>query len=159
MPDDEVFVDCLEFLRDQAVMTLASCKDNKPWACDLLYVADDQGCLYFLSAPGTRHVGNLEANELVSVSVHAQYTSWFSIKGVQCEAVVTRLDDSRRDRVEQLYYERFTDIGELIRNPQSEDEKKISQAYQKIAFYCVKPHFMRLIDNREGFATRREWAA
>jgi uncharacterized protein YhbP (UPF0306 family) len=155
--NEQIFAECLDFMGSQSVMSLATSKDNKPWVSDLLYVIDEDGRLYFLSSPLSRHVENLEMNARVSISIHAPYIDWCSIKGVQCEGEVIELDQVSKEQAEKLYYDRYADIAQLLKNPQTEQEQKISDAYKKTRFYQVKPFFMRLIDNQSGFASRREW--
>jgi hypothetical protein len=62
-----------DYLPEVIHMSLATCKDNKPWVCEVHFVYDNDLNLYFVSLPSTRHSSELRANPYVSGNIVKQF--------------------------------------------------------------------------------------
>jgi nitroimidazol reductase NimA-like FMN-containing flavoprotein (pyridoxamine 5'-phosphate oxidase superfamily) len=74
-----------EFLKQQNMCVLATCKGNLPRATPIEYRSKGLQ-LYFAAEPGTK-IENIKENPNVSVGVFLPYTDWDSVKGAQITAI------------------------------------------------------------------------
>lgn len=153
------------FLQHESVLALAlndsvnsSVDSGGPWVAPVLYVADDNLNLYFLSAPSTRHIAALPEDGRIAATIYRDYNgSWQSICGVQLQGHVTQVDEADREDIGARYFTRFPEVQALIDNPASEQEQRIGSAFAKSNFYRVTPSFIRFTNNADGFSSRTEW--
>ena len=98
-PVDRSWVRAL--LHRNRVLVLATTDGDRPWIAPLEYMMGDDLDLIFFSSTESRHVGHLEANGNVAVTVfdHIQpkVTEGLDVdlKGLQMECIATRLDPER----------------------------------------------------------------
>ena len=149
------------FLQTQSVLTLATLDSEGIWSAPVLYAADiksEQPKLYFLSSASSRHIKSLSDNSQIAASIYAPYKDdWQAIKGVQMKGQITKLDDHQRESFESLYFSRFPEISKIIERPNSEHEEKIASAFVKSGYFYFSPTYIRITDNSDSFANRREW--
>jgi uncharacterized protein YhbP (UPF0306 family) len=146
------------FLQSESVLTLSVNDDKGPWAAPVLYVADNDLNLYFLSSASTRHIASLPEDGVIAASIYTDYSgNWLEICGVQMEADISQVSDSGRAAAAARYFKRFPEVKALIDNPANEQEKRIGAAFGKSHFYRVTPTFLRFINNADGFSSRNEW--
>jgi len=146
------------FLQRETVLTLSVNDDQGLWTAPVLYVADDDLNLYFLSATSTRHIASLPEDGRIAASIYSDYNgSWQSICGVQMQACVKQVDDADRAVAAARYFQRFAEINGLIEKPANEQEQRIGAAFAKSHFYRVTPSFIRFTNNADGFSSRTEW--
>ena len=146
------------FLQRETVLTLSVNDDQGLWTAPVLYVADDDLNLYFLSATSTRHIASLPEDGRIAASIYSDYNgSWQSICGVQMQACVEQVDDADRAVAAARYFQRFAEINALIEKPANEQEQRIGTAFAKSHFYRVTPSFIRFTNNADGFSSRTEW--
>ena len=141
------------------VLTLATVSGGAPQAAALFYVADDQGRLYFLSAPGSRHSRNLAADNRVAVTIQGEVADWRQIQGLQIEGVAGPVTDpEEQTSAARLYRRRFPELAEL---PAMSDEQgsAVRGALEEAVLYCVVPHWIRWIDNTQAFGHKEEWTS
>lgn len=55
-------------------LSLSTCKDDKPWVCEVHYVYDDELNLYFRSKPSRRHSLEIMDNPYVAGNIVEQHT-------------------------------------------------------------------------------------
>lgn len=135
------------YLRTCHVATLATMGADGPWAAAVFYVSAGY-TLYFLSSPRSRHCRNLEQDPRVAVTIHADYSEWHEIKGVQLEGEATQLTGTEEERARQLYASKFPLIG---RAPAA-----IASALSRVRWYSIVPARLFFIDNSIGFGHRDE---
>ena len=138
------------YLRDHHIMTLASHGAEGVWAAAVFY-ANDGFAIYFLSAPDSRHCRNLVSDPRASAAVHADYTDWREIKGVQMEGLVSVLTGEEEEQARRLYGAKFPVVGKLEQAPAS-----IVKALAKVRWYRLIPERLYFIDNSAGFGHRDE---
>jgi uncharacterized protein YhbP (UPF0306 family) len=143
----------LEYMESHNTMTLATCRDDVPWAATVFYASDDLR-LYFFSAPDSRHCQNLAANGRVAVTIQEDYRDWRKIKGIQLEGRVAAVDSLiEKGKAMAAYARKYPDVMKVFANPAS---GALYQAFLKVKFYCVAPEKVFFIDNEQGFGKRRE---
>ncbi|MFC2008321.1 pyridoxamine 5'-phosphate oxidase family protein, partial [Chloroflexota bacterium] len=86
----------LNYLKEHNTMTIATSRDNVPWAATVFY-ANDDFTLYFLSDPAVaEHSRNIAENPQVSVTVYEDYPltkpdDWRKVRGVQMKGTAELL--------------------------------------------------------------------
>ena len=138
------------YLGEHNVMTLATQGVEGVWAAAVFY-ANDGFTIYFLSAPDSRHCRNLVGNARASATVHADYSDWKEIKGVQMEGLVSTLAGEEEEEARRVYGAKFPVVGKLEQAPAS-----IIKALAKVRWYRLIPERLYFIDNSAGFGHRDE---
>ena len=139
----------LAYLHDHQVMTLATVGQNGPWAAALFYV-NKEFTLYFLSAGHTRHVKNVVEHPRAAATIQEDYRDWPSIKGIQLEGRVTRLEGVERKKAISLYERKYP----FLKSAPSQ----IRLGLARVNWYCLSPHRFYFIDNSQGLGHRDEIA-
>lgn len=152
---EELKSQILDYMATHNTMTLATCRDDVPWAATVFYASDDLR-LYFFSAPDSRHGQNLAGNARVAVTIQEDYRDWRKIKGIQLEGRVAAVDSLiEKAKATAAYARKYPDVMKVFANPAS---GALYQAFLKVRFYCVTPAKVFFIDNEQGFGKRRELA-
>ena len=138
----------LAFLAEHHVLTLSTVGADGPWAAAVFY-AHDGLKLYFLSAPNTRHAGNIAANPRIAATIQRDYDDWPGIRGLQISGTVRTVAAEDEARVRALYQQRYPLIGGGAGVP-----RKLLEALDRIRWYAFVPSDIHLIDNTLGFAHR-----
>jgi uncharacterized protein YhbP (UPF0306 family) len=150
---EELKSQILNYMATHNTMTLATCRDDVPWAATVFYASDDLR-LYFFSAPDSRHCQNLDGNGRVAVTIQEDYRDWRKIKGIQLEGRVAAVDSLiEKGKAMAAYARKYPDVMKVFANPAS---GALYQAFLKVRFYCVAPAKVFFIDNEQGFGKRRE---
>ncbi|MDG1082215.1 MAG: pyridoxamine 5'-phosphate oxidase family protein [Porticoccaceae bacterium] len=146
------------FLHSESVLTLSVNDDQGPWTAPVLYVADEDLNLYFLSSSSTRHIASLPEDGCIAASIYSDYKGdWLGISGVQMAADISQVEETGRAAAAARYFKRYPEVKALIDNPANEQEKRIGAAFGKSHFFRVTPTFLRFINNADGFSSRNEW--
>lgn len=88
----------LEYLNKHNTMTLATARDNIPWAATVFY-ANDGFILYFISNPNSSlHCQNVRRNHHVAITIDEDYplkaaNDWRKVRGIQMEGIAEMLTD------------------------------------------------------------------
>lgn len=152
MPE-ELKQQILNYMESHNTMTLASCRENVPWAATVFYASDGTN-LYFFSEPKTRHCQNLMANPKVAVTIQEDYADWSKIKGIQLEGEVVEVDSTiEKAKAMAAYTRKYPSIIKIFTNPAS---GALYKAFLKVKFYRVCPQRVYYIDNEQGFGKRQE---
>lgn len=139
----------LNYLNTHHVLTLATHGTGGVWSAALFYVNRDF-TLYFLSAPSTRHIRNLDVNNQVAVTINENYGEWTAIKGIQLEGEVHQITAIKQiEEVKALYEKKFPFNG-----PEAPFE--ITVALSSVNWYVCNPSSMYFIDNSLGLGHRDE---
>lgn len=87
-----------EILRRNRYLVLSTTDGKTPWVAPIEYMLDDDLNFYFFSTDDSRHIRDIEENEVVAVAVFDREQPEYqpgvslSLNGVQMEAVATRID-------------------------------------------------------------------
>jgi uncharacterized protein YhbP (UPF0306 family) len=128
-------------------MTLATIGPEGPWAAAVFYV-NEEFMFYFLSAGHSRHSQNIAENSRAAGAIQEDYKDWPSIKGVQLEGVVSRLQAAEQRRARSLYEEKYP----FIKNATSQ----IHLGLARVNWYQMSPSRLYFIDNSKGLGHRDE---
>ncbi len=144
------------FIQSHFTLTLATAEGDQPWAAALYYVSDADLNLYFISDPGTRHVRQGLRSGAVAVAIHGAHQPWATIRGIQIQGRLEVIAPGDRNRVEAVYFARFSDVGMLIRTPAGATQARIAEKFGSSIFYRITPQRLRYIDNARGFGKPEE---
>lgn len=137
----------LEYLRQHQVMTLATIGPEGPWAAAVFYV-NEEFVFYFLSAGHTRHSQNIAENSRAAAAIQEDYKDWPSIRGIQLEGIVSRLQVAEQRWARSLYEEKYP----FIKNATSQ----IRLGLTRVNWYQMSPSRLYFIDNSKGLGHRDE---
>lgn len=174
--NEELKETVLDYLKRHYTMTLATARDNKPWAATVFY-ANDGFTLYFMSSPTIAwHSRNIADNPYVSVTVDEDYPlieqdDWKKVKGVQLEGKAEMMT-SEEDVAKAVtaYVTKYPFVAPylkmIIHHP------RITSFLEKVAerlpfvpsfkavtenkFYRVVPMRLWFVDNETSFERREE---
>lgn len=136
----------LEILEETHSCTLATMDpDGSPRATPMFFAFDDQLRVYFLSDPNTAHVANLLRDERVAMGFYPDVSGWKDIRGLQMKGTATVLSPDDLDQAWEVYQARFPFLSE------------IPEAVEVSVLYRFQPSWVRIIDNRRGFAFQVSW--
>ncbi len=75
----------IEFLKTQPTCVIATCSDNIPRASPVEFFPS--GLTLYIFTEGGKKLENIQKNPQVSVAVHAPFTGWETLKGVQITGI------------------------------------------------------------------------
>ncbi|MCH2478832.1 MAG: pyridoxamine 5'-phosphate oxidase family protein [Gammaproteobacteria bacterium] len=145
-----------EFLNNHNTVSIASKNNESVWAATVFYISDTDMNLYFLSSDKTQHIGNIQTDENVAITVYKDVEDWQSIQGLQGTGQISEVGSSDRDKILADYIKKYVFLDELLQNPKDDQEKKIAEQFTNIGLYVYKPNFFRIIDNSISFGFKQE---
>lgn len=145
------------FLAAHNTMTLATVgPDGAPQAAAVFYAADADLNLYFLSSPASRHSQNLAREPRVAATVQADGQAWQSIQGLQIEGTAHPVEAGRElAHAARVYAARFDFLRGLLEG--ADGPAALRGPLASTRFYVLRPAWIRLIDNTQGFGHKEEW--
>jgi general stress protein 26 len=75
----------VDFLKEQSLCVIATCSDNVPRASTVEYFPITT-TIYILTEGGMK-IENIIHNPTVSIAIHAPFTGWQTVKGVQITGI------------------------------------------------------------------------
>jgi len=128
-------------------MTIATIgKDGEPHAAGVYFASDEMISLFFFSDASSRHSLDTDSEPRAAVTVHGEGIGWQEIHGLQMRGVISAVQSNNEwQEAWVLYRTKFPfviDLEEIIKTNQ---------------LYAFKPHWIRLVDNRQGFGFKQEW--
>ncbi|AIA05089.1 pyridoxamine 5'-phosphate oxidase family protein [Streptomyces noursei] len=140
-------------LAEHTTVTLAYADEDGPQACAVLYAAgttpDGAPALYFVTAAHTRHgraLGRPGARAAFTVQRDGQ--EWSGLRGVQGRGGCRPLSGAERDAGWRAYTARFPFVAA---------DDRLRAALERTALWELRPDWLRLIDNAQGFGHKEEW--
>ena len=131
----------IKFLRRHHVMTLATCRDNRPWCCQCFYVYIDRLCgLAFTSDATTRHIAEALQQPHIAGSIALESKIVGILQGIQLEGTLTEPDGELLKEIKTAYMKRFP-FALLM------DTK----------LWFLELSSMKMTDNRLGFGKKLYW--
>lgn len=146
------------FLAAHNCMTLATVgPDGAPQAAALFYAADEGLNLYFLSSPNSQHSQNLARQPRVAATVHADGQAWQTIRGLQIEGAAHPVEGLRElAHATKVYAGRFEFLKGLLGADDASGPVVLRGPVASSRFYVLRPTWIRLIDNTQGFGQKEE---
>jgi uncharacterized protein YhbP (UPF0306 family) len=133
----------LDVLDKGYLLSLATADEAGVWACDVIYVHDDELNIYWMSAPDTRHsqavLSHPQAAAVITVSGQGEENL-----GIQVEGMVEKIEGERLDLMEKHFAKRKKPVPEA------------SESFLRgRSWYCLKPKRVDVICERLfGFEKR-----
>ncbi|MEV0266721.1 pyridoxamine 5'-phosphate oxidase family protein [Streptomyces sp. NPDC050617] len=144
----------LRALDGHTTMTLAYIDEDGPQACAVLYARGGDAeapVLYFVTSTSTRHGRALDApGARAAFTAQRDGQEWTELTGVQGRGGCRRLAGAERADAWRTYTERF---------PFTVASERLRTAMEATALWELRPDWLRLIDNAQGFGHKREWSA
>jgi len=126
------------FLQEHHVLSLATCSQTEPSACNLFYTYDkDTNSFIVASSEDTNHIQHILQNSLVAGTVVLETKTIGKIQGVQFKGEFVSLEDSS---LKKLYFKTFPYA--LAMNPK---------------LWQIKINYFKMTDNRLGFGKKIIW--
>ncbi len=123
-----------EYIDNVIHLSLATCKGDRPWICEVHFSFDNDLNFYFLSKPERRHSEEIALNPNVSGSIIHEHAIGEPVRGVYFEGVAELIQDIHADHPAYVTYcNRFGTGPEILDH----------------GFYRVKVSDFYLFDNRE----------
>lgn len=147
----------LKFLTLHNTMTLATVRDNLPYAASLFY-ANDGFNLYFVSSLNSRHSLNIDQIANVSVTINKDYSDsrmWKSIKGLQISGKAHLVPSQDVSAVKNVYFEKYP-FAESIFRDRNVGSQNVGSQSADFRFFDIVPESIRLIDNETAFGYKQE---
>ena len=131
----------IDFLRRHHVMTLATCRDNRPWCCQCFYVYVETFCgLVFTSDATTRHITEAMQQPSVAGSIVLETSIIGKLQGIQFEGEIVEADGELLKEIKTAYMKRFP-FALLM------DTK----------LWFLELTSIKMTDNRLGFGKKLHW--
>jgi hypothetical protein len=146
------------FLAAHTCMTLATMgPDGAPQAAAVFFAADEALNLYFLSSPSSRHSQNLTREPRVAATVHADGQAWQTIRGLQIEGTAHQVEVvGELAHAARVYAGRFEFLKGLLGASDANVPLVLRGPVASSRFYVLRPAWIRLIDNTQGFGHKEE---
>jgi len=143
----------LELVRSRRTLVLAT-GGSSAWAAPVYYLYDG-GRFHFFSSEKSRHVTDAMAAGQCGAAIFRDAEDWRDIEGVQMDGAleVAASDESSR-LVFARYVERFPTVRSFL--PEGELELDAFLAQFRARLYAFAARRVFYLNNRAGFATRRE---
>lgn len=138
-----------EFLNGHNTMSLATSRDNSPYAASLFYASDGL-TLYFISDPSSEHSLNISLNPKVGVTINTDHSDWRTVRGLQIRGRAYALEKAETERAMSVFEQKYPFLTEFL------GSNKLPRGAGHFAFFKVVPETIRLIDNRVYFGYRAE---
>ena len=128
-------------MRRHHVMTLSTCRDNRPWCCQCFYVYVERLCgLVFTSDTATRHITEALEQPHVAGSIVLETMVVGKLQGIQLEGKIVEANGELLKEIKIAYMKRFP-FALLM------DTK----------LWFVELLSMKMTDNRLGFGKKLYW--
>lgn len=138
-----------EFLHGHNTMSLATSRDNYPYAASLFYASDGL-TLYFLSNPDSEHSLNISINPKVAVTISTDHADWRTIRGLQIMGRAYEVREEEAELARNVFEKKYPFLTELM------GSDKLPRGAGYYVFFKVVPETLRFIDNRVYFGYRAE---
>ncbi len=136
-----------EYLPQVIHLSLATCRDNRPWVCEVHFAYDNDLNLYFISRASRRHSKEMADNERVAGNIVTQHVIDQKPRGVYFEGKGMLLEDvDEYHPAYTLYSERFGVEKEIL------DEAKTPEGYK---FYKIEVDAYYFFDARDSHPSKK----
>lgn len=146
-----------DLLESHNTISLATCHDGEPWNASLFFASDQHLNIYFVSDYRTRHARHIQESGIAVAAINADCALWTDVRGLQVEGRVTVTSGLERMNALRYYLAKFRDVKALFESPKDENEQTIAERLKAANMYCLKPSWIRLIDNSRWFGYKAEY--
>jgi uncharacterized protein YhbP (UPF0306 family) len=149
---DELRKLILDYLSLNKRMSLATSKDDVPWAATVLYAYDGDLNIYFLSKIETRKVQNLLTNSKVAATINEVTGGIGKVRGIQLEGECRMVGRLEAARVYALFLKKYFWLKDYIPSA----KQMFSKAIRDRLFKITPQKIYYLDDERFGPEGREE---
>lgn len=132
LPSEVLKGHILDYLSQNKRMSLATSKDNVPWASTVLYAYDPDFNIYFLSDADTRKVQNMLDNPKVAATINEVTGGIGKVQGVQLEGECSPVGKVEAAKGYALFLKRYFWLKDYISSPSAMFSKAIKNRLFKI---------------------------
>jgi len=130
-----------------STMTIATAgPTDGPHAAPVYFALATDGRLVFFSDPASVHASQAVGPARVAAAIYPASSDWTEIRGLQLHGTVRALPSGPEwDAAWEAYRRKFpfvAGLGEIV---------------ERNWLYALEPTWVRLVDDRRGFGSRREW--
>ena len=152
-------------------MTIATSRDNVPWAAAIFY-ANDGFTLYYLSDPDTRHSADIAKVSTVAVTINEDYDDYRKVKGIQMEGKAELVSqEAELAQATKVYVNKYPYAAPYLKLMMTPFPRVISLLEKFVhklpgvpdfttpfpaQFYKIVPTKVYWIDNEKSFGERQE---
>ncbi|HEX7456660.1 MAG TPA: pyridoxamine 5'-phosphate oxidase family protein [Candidatus Nanoarchaeia archaeon] len=149
---DEFKKRILDYLSQNKRMSLATSRENRPWASTVMYAYDDDFNIYFLSDENTRKVQNLQSNPKIAATINEITGGIGKVKGIQLEGECKMVSRLEAAKVYSLFLKKYFWLKDYIPSA----KQMFSGAIKNRLFKITPQKIYYLDDERFGSGGRGE---
>lgn len=143
----------LEYLPKIVHMSLATCRDNQPWVCEVHFVYDDELNLYFRSLTSRRHSQEIAKNPNVAGNIVRQHAVDEYPLGIYFEGSAELVQDQDiKERLAPMFKDRLKVASDILADAAKPDGHQ---------FYKIAVHdwyvFGKLEEGKGGLKYHLPW--
>jgi uncharacterized protein len=130
-----------------STLTLATTgPGGEPHAAPVYFAVAGELRLYFFSDPHSRHSQDLDGDPRAAAAIYPECEGWQDIRGLQLRGEVWPVvPGAEWDQAWKAYLQKFPFVG------------KLQAVVARNQLYVLRPEWIRLVDNRQGFGFKEEW--
>ncbi|HSX09618.1 MAG TPA: pyridoxamine 5'-phosphate oxidase family protein [Candidatus Saccharimonadales bacterium] len=139
-----------DYLSTSRVMQLATSSDNKPWACNVHFYADDELNIYWNSSQTRRHSQDIEQNPNVAITIkiHEDTPEEYYIIGLSAEGKASILTDEEIKKIGPSYIKKLNKEKTLVED--------VLSGKNSSKFYLLKPEKFVIFDTKNNTGNPRQ---
>jgi len=132
---------CIKFIKEHHILTLATTQNNESGCCTCFYVyMESENLFVILSDEGTKHVEEMKIQKKVSCAIALETKVIGRIRGIQLTGIIEELEGDELKRARIAYLKAFP-----------------YAILMKTIVWGIKPNMMKMTDNRLGFGKKIIW--
>jgi len=131
----------VDFINKHHVLTLATSKNNQPWCANCFYVyLEEENCFVFTSDYETKHIRDIQEQDLVAGSVVLETHIVGKIQGIQFRGKIYKPEKEMLKKSKKVYLKKYP-IAMLM----------------ETTLWVVRLTYLKMTDNRLGFGKKIVW--
>jgi len=131
----------IEFIKKHHVLTMATSNKNMPYCANCFYVyMEDKNALVFSSDKTTKHIQDIEGQNIIAGSIVLETNIIGKIQGVQFQGIIKEPEGELLIKAKKAYLNKFP-VSMLI----------------KTTLWVTELTFIKFTDNRLGFGKKLIW--
>lgn len=131
----------VEFIGQHHVLTLATSNNNQAWCANCFYTyLEKENCFVFTSDDTTKHIQDVNENNLVAGSVVLETSTVGKIRGIQFRGTMEKPTDELEKTAKKAYLKKFP-----------------FAVLMKTSLWVLHPDYIKMTDNRLGFGKKLIW--
>jgi uncharacterized protein YhbP (UPF0306 family) len=120
---------------------------GSPQACAVFFALHGDS-LVFVSSLSTLHGRSLASDGRVAFTAQAEGQHWSTLTGVQGRGTCSVVTGVERDVALAAYFDRFPFVA---------SDSRLRAALERTEVWELRPSWLRVIDNSQGFGHKSEW--